>query len=57
MVYWMPIAGFAVWEINTNESFFLWLFFTLLHAVAWIVIYGAALTMDLPEMLGVKQVK
>ena len=56
MTNWRPLPATPLWWINTHDSNALWLFFILVHAVAWILIYAAALTMDLPELTGLKQV-
>lgn len=46
----------ALWNLDTesNQTLY-WLHYTV-HAIAWIIIYGGSIVMDLPELIGVKQV-
>lgn len=45
-----------LWNIDVESSKTLWWIFVTIHAVAWAIIYGGSIIMDLPELLGVKQV-
>lgn len=56
MKYWHPLLCGALWEIDTVNHPFWWWLFVLTHTAAWVVVYGGSVMMDLPEMLGVKQV-
>ena len=53
---WRPLPATPLWWINTQDSNALWLFIFLIHVVAWVLIYSAALTMDFAELTGLKQV-
>ncbi|CAH1786756.1 unnamed protein product [Owenia fusiformis] len=55
MQSWLVIPDYPLWIIDTSQSTPWWWFFTLIHVMAWIIIYGATFTMDLPELLGLKQ--
>ncbi len=57
MVNWRPLPATPLWWINTQNSNALWLFFFLVHIVAWVLIYAATLTMDFAELTGLKQVR
>lgn len=46
----------VLWQVKLDDSKTLWLIFIFIHAVCWTVIYGGCLIMDMPEILGVKQV-
>lgn len=52
---WKIVPSFVLWKINL-ESSVLWWAFVLTHALAWFIVYGGSLLMDLSEILGVKQV-
>ena len=56
MSRWDTLPGPAVWFIDTSERPLLWAFFFVLHVVCWVTVYGAALIMDFPELMGIKQV-
>lgn len=46
----------TLWNLDTESSQTLcWLHYTV-HTLAWIIIYGGSIVMDLPELIGVKQV-
>lgn len=44
------------WQVRLDDNKALWWTFITVHAICWTVIYGGCLIMDLPEILGVKQV-
>lgn len=53
---WNGIPEVCLWNINLiNNTLLRWIFF-LGHFLAWTVVYGGSLMMDLPEMVGLKQV-
>jgi len=45
----------SIWEVNLASPISYWIF-TTLHSLCWIIIYGGSLLMDLPELLGLKQI-
>ncbi|XP_031631224.1 nurim homolog [Contarinia nasturtii] len=53
---WERVPSLTLWnfDVESNQILY-WVYFTL-HFVAWIVIYGGSIVMDLPELTGVKQV-
>lgn len=53
---WQSTPSFILWNVNVESSQILWWTFVSIHAFAWAVIYGGSLIMDLPELIGVKQV-
>ncbi len=57
MTSWQPLPATPLWWVDTRERPALWLFFVLVHVVAWLLIYTAALTMDIAELTGLKQVR
>ena len=56
MTQWTLIPIHPMWFVDLHGRWILSMVIGLLHCVCWILIYAAALTMDLPEMLGIKQV-
>lgn len=52
---WKPIASFTIWSFDVKEHSILWYGLIGIHLFLWLVIYGASLLMDLPELLGIKQ--
>ncbi|XP_039966050.1 nurim homolog [Bactrocera tryoni] len=52
---WLPAQSIVLWQVDVASSNVLWWTFALMHAFAWMIIYGGSLIMDLPEILGVKQ--
>lgn len=53
--YW-KIIPYTLWEFDVQSTTFrYWLYFSL-HSLAWTVIYAGSLLMDLPELLGIKQI-
>ncbi|PSN33492.1 Nurim [Blattella germanica] len=55
MTFWQPISWIKIWDIDSSGTLF-WTLYTAVHCFAWCVIYIGTLMMDIPEMLGVKQV-
>ena len=55
IMFWTPVFSITLWEMNI-ENIFVWLLHTLIQIIAWGVIYGGTLLMDLPELIGIKQV-
>lgn len=53
---WKTVPSFVLWKIDLNNSSTLWWAFVLTHGLAWFVVYGGSLLMDLSEILGIKQV-
>ncbi|KAK2178524.1 hypothetical protein NP493_540g02009 [Ridgeia piscesae] len=57
MVNWLSVPEAFVWFIDTSHGRpVLWTFFFLFHLLAWLIVYGSALTMDIAELIGIKQV-
>ena len=54
MTYWVPITSVIVWRIDDGNSILTVLISTI-HILAWMFIYGGALLLDFPELVGVKQ--
>ncbi|KAH8236568.1 hypothetical protein KR026_005623 [Drosophila bipectinata] len=52
---WVTAPSIVLWQVDVEASAPLWWTFVITHGVAWIVIFGGSLVMDLPELLGVKQ--
>lgn len=54
---WQHVPSVTLWHFDTESSpTFYWLYYAV-HAIAWIIIYGGSIVMDLPELTGVKQVR
>lgn len=53
---WQREASFVLWNVNVANSPVLWWTFTIIHTIAWAVIYGGSLLMDFCELIGMKQV-
>lgn len=45
-----------MWQIDVEAKPALWWTFVLIHGFAWTIIYGGSVLMDLPELIGLKQV-
>ncbi|XP_041366077.1 nurim homolog [Gigantopelta aegis] len=56
MVLWIPIESYPLWFIDTSDSIALWLFFTLLHVLAWFILFLQVLVMNPLELIGIKQI-
>lgn len=53
---WRSVTTYILWQADVASSEWLWWTFVGLHSLAWTVIVGGTVLMDLPELLGVKQV-
>nr|CAD7394617.1 unnamed protein product [Timema cristinae] len=53
--HWVALRD-PVWRINTVEHNACWWMFAISHGYCWATIYLGSLTMDLSELLGIKQV-
>lgn len=53
---WERIPAVTLWNFDADTSYSYWSYWTI-HALAWIIIYGGSIVMDLPELTGVKQVE
>ncbi|KAL5291081.1 NRM family protein [Megaselia abdita] len=53
---WKSAQSIVLWQFKLDESKALWWTFISVHVICWTVIYGGCLIMDLPEILGIKQV-
>lgn len=53
---WKIVPSFVLWKIDLDNCSALWWGFVLTHSLAWFIVYGGSLLMDLSEILGVKQV-
>uniref|UniRef100_A0A1L8D9D6 Nuclear envelope membrane protein n=2 Tax=Nyssomyia neivai TaxID=330878 RepID=A0A1L8D9D6_9DIPT len=56
MKYWIAAPGLIIWRLDVAAQDRLWWLFVLIHAFAWIIIFGGSLIMDLIEIMGAKQV-
>nr|CAD7195150.1 unnamed protein product [Timema douglasi] len=52
--HWVALRD-PVWRINTVEHNACWWMFAISHGYCWATIYLGSLTMDLSELLGIKQ--
>ncbi|KZS17650.1 Nurim [Daphnia magna] len=52
---WTPITSCCLWRLNINSSF-LWWTFSAIHFSAWACIYGGCVILDLPELVGIRQI-
>lgn len=55
MMFWTPLFSVTVWEIDAQSNT-VWVLLVAVHITAWAFIYGGALLLDFPELLGVRQV-
>ncbi|KAK7792705.1 hypothetical protein R5R35_007520 [Gryllus longicercus] len=53
---WQPTPWFVLWNLNINSNHWLWWMYTILHVYIWILVYAGNLMLDVPELLGIKQV-
>lgn len=56
LYWWQCIPEICFWNINISDNIATWWLFFLVHAFAWVVLYGGCFLMDFPEMVGLKQV-
>merc|ERR1711872_658408 len=45
-----------IWSLDVSSSNLLWWLFTLIHSIAWYLIYCSTIMLDLPELLGIRQI-
>uniref|UniRef100_A0A336KTU6 Nuclear envelope membrane protein n=1 Tax=Culicoides sonorensis TaxID=179676 RepID=A0A336KTU6_CULSO len=50
------IVPYSFWEFDIYTTNFRYWCFFLAHSLAWTIIYAGSLLMDLPELLGIKQI-
>ena len=53
---WKPIYSFDVWKLDYPLNSTFWWLWSIAHVLAWASIYGGSVLLDLPELLGIKQV-
>lgn len=53
---WKTTQSYQLWHVDVQHSSTLWWAFVSAHVISWVVIYGGSLLMDLPEMIGLKQI-
>ncbi|XP_053686642.1 nurim homolog [Sabethes cyaneus] len=53
---WKTTQSYQLWFVDVQQSPTLWWTFVTAHILAWTVIYGGSLLMDLPELIGLKQI-
>lgn len=55
MALWTPITSYSLWRLNTDGSLLWWIFATI-HVLSWASIYGGSVLLDLPDLIGIRQV-
>ncbi|KAI8126102.1 putative nurim [Lucilia cuprina] len=55
MKNWLTASSIILWQVDVDSNKWLWWSFVLLHALAWLIICGGSMIMDLPEIVGIKQ--
>ncbi|KAH9500455.1 hypothetical protein Btru_071982 [Bulinus truncatus] len=53
---WHSIPDCYLWFVDTQGHFFLWLFFFLIHALAWLMIGLELVLVDVGELIGISQI-
>lgn len=53
---WKIVEKWTLWNIACPNYSVTWWIFVLFHSLLWAIIIGGSLLMDLPEILGIKQV-
>lgn len=53
---WVTASSIILWQVDVDANKWMWWTFVLLHAFAWMIICGGSMIMDLPEIVGIKQV-
>lgn len=56
MKNWKTTQSYQLWHVDVESSPILWWTFVSAHIVSWLVIYGGSVLMDLPELVGLKQI-
>ena len=56
MYFWVPLyPEHPVWGFDERRHV-LWLLLTIVHIIAWVIMFGVILVIDYGELIGVKQV-
>ncbi|XP_046457171.1 nurim homolog [Daphnia pulex] len=55
MALWTPITSYSLWRLNTDGSLLWWIFATI-HVLSWASIYGGSVLLDLPDLIGIRQI-
>lgn len=53
---WMAVNKWTIWSFAVKDYSPIWYICILTHSVFWFIIFGGGLLMDVPEILGIKQV-
>ena len=53
---WTIANKWTLWSFAVEEYSPIWYIYVLSHATFWFIIFGGSLLMDVPEILGIKQV-
>uniref|UniRef100_A0A1B6E0L3 Nuclear envelope membrane protein n=1 Tax=Clastoptera arizonana TaxID=38151 RepID=A0A1B6E0L3_9HEMI len=56
MRFWISTGNHSIWEINVYDNNLLWMLFTGIQVLGWVIIYIDSLVMDVSCKLGIKQV-
>lgn len=53
---WVIVNKWTIWSFSIKDYSPIWYIFILTHSIFWLIIFGGALLMDVPEIFGIKQV-
>jgi hypothetical protein len=53
---WTTTSKWTLWSFTIKDYSPVWYIYFLLHTCFWLIIFGGSLLMDVPEILGIKQV-
>lgn len=53
---WVGVNKWTIWSFAIKDYSPIWYVYVLAHSTLWLIIFGGTLLMDVPEVLGVKQV-
>lgn len=53
---WIAVNKWTIWSFSVKDYSPIWYIYILTHTVFWFIIFGGSLLMDVPEILGLKQV-
>lgn len=53
---WIAVNKWTLWGFEIKEYSAFWYMYILSHSVFWLIIFGGSLLMDVPEILGIKQI-
>lgn len=53
---WIAINKWTLWSFTIKEYSPVWYIYVFVHLAFWLIIFGGSLLMDVPEILGIKQV-